>query len=505
VDDGSATALTDETGAYHFPAVTSRRRQPRSEPDIFVMQTIATRVDEREYSLWRATRYTFEDNGELGGKPIRISHELTDPEQSYVIPSYSESPTNVDGVVTIDHPYVHDLERGERAVNRARDRLTADLLERLNTTEVTRVLNQAFVAPVVQPHRIASFRKLTQVSLRDYALFADAGRSQVSLDRNPFLGFTIGANAVVALDDGSEVSVPLYWPGAVMRLPGDEDDVPELLGDVTRATLDARELMRTGAEELLEPGAISVTLRTLLEESPGEQIAYALDDRLRLADLVYGQKNLPARYSPGFGIHQLAVNTVRALHVNVEAGHVSVTAYGTIGTSRDRPALRFRAWVCVALDSLPTGQYRLVANEQCKPQLTISTFSITMEMAQRTSGPDEPLILHFSVTNLLAKQNIFLIWHTPFEGFRNEFLKIEHLDSGSEVPYEGPLASRVPPTRENGSYLEFGPSERRTATIDLRDAYTIRKPGHYRVTFLALGRPDETDAPFAEFDLAGPA
>jgi len=109
--------------------------------------------------------------------------------------------------------------------------------------------------------------------------------------------------------------------------------------------------------------------------------------------------------------------------------------------------------------------------------------------------------MHFTVTNRLPKTNVFLIWHTPFEGFRNEFLEILHLESGEEIQYEGMLASRAPPSREGGSYIELEADVSRSAAIDLRDAYTFTRPGTYRVTFKELGGRDDDHPASTEFVL----
>lgn len=117
---------------------------------------------------------------------------------------------------------------------------------------------------------------------------------------------------------------------------------------------------------------------------------------------------------------------------------------------------------------------------------------------------DHPVIMHFTVTNLLPKTNVFLIWHTPFEGFRNEFLDIVHLESGEVVPYEGILASRAAPSRTNGSYIELHAQASRSASIDLREAYMFSRPGTYRVTFRWLGRRDNENPACTEFVLEEP-
>lgn len=113
VDDGRFTTLTDNEGNYHFPAITSKKKQPRKEKDIFISQTISTHYKDKEIILWQTTKYNFLDRGELGGLPIQLTHELTAKSRNFMIPSFGEYLTNLDGVLNLDHHYVIDLEYGQ--------------------------------------------------------------------------------------------------------------------------------------------------------------------------------------------------------------------------------------------------------------------------------------------------------------------------------------------------------------------------------------------------------
>jgi len=142
-----------------------------------------------------------------------------------------------------------------------------------------------------------------------------------------------------------------------------------------------------------------------------------------------------------------------------------------------------------------------VDNSDCRVLFRVPTFDYSLRMDRPVVSADDPVIMHFTVTNRLPKTNVFLIWHTPLEGFRNEFLEIVHLESGEAVPYEGMLKKRAAPSRENGSYIELDPEASRCATIDLRQSYTFIHPGTYRVTFRQLGGRDDDPPPFTEFVL----
>jgi hypothetical protein len=95
------------------------------------------------------------------------------------------------------------------------------------------------------------------------------------------------------------------------------------------------------------------------------------------------------------------------------------------------------------------------------------------------------------VTNTSQKSQRFCNYHTPFEGFRNNFISITDAQ-GNEVPYRGMMAKRAAPTRDD--YLTLAPGKSEEARVDLRDAYAL-PPGRYTVHFTGgdiSGLPDST-------------
>ncbi|SEL81181.1 hypothetical protein [Parapedobacter koreensis] len=94
---------------------------------------------------------------------------------------------------------------------------------------------------------------------------------------------------------------------------------------------------------------------------------------------------------------------------------------------------------------------------------------------------DGPLVLHFAVYNPTIDTLRFTQYHTPFEGFLNNFLTITNSE-GQEMPYIGPMAKRVmPPVAE--SYRKVPPMGRDTVSIDIRKGYRIETSGTYTIRY----------------------
>jgi hypothetical protein len=243
----------------------------------------------------------------------------------------------------------------------------------------------------------------------------------------------------------------------------------------------------------------------LVAARPPTELAYVLDDRLSIADLEYDGRELPEGYEPGYRVDDFVTETASPSYVVVGSDYLSVKVIGHFSVDGHSRRYPFTAFFCLSLSAMGQGLCEQVENTDCRVLFRVPTFDYSLGMDRSEVSADDPVIMHFTVTNRLPKTNIFLIWHTPFEGFRNEFLDIVHLESGKEIQYEGMLASRAPPSREGGSYLELEAEASRSATIDLRDAYTFTRPGTYRVTFRQLGGRDDENSASTQFVLREPA
>ncbi len=483
VDDARFTTLTDNEGNYHFPAITSNKKQPRKEPDIFISQTLTANYKDKEIILWNTTKYDFLNMGELGGIPIKLTHELTAKSRNFMIPTFGPYLTNLDGIVNLDHHYVIDLELGQERVNRYKKDLKKQLLSLLNTTEVLSALNKKFAHLQLQPHKILEFKKILEMKFDSFSLYKDPLCKEVSLKKNHYAGFTFSGDLSVILSDGQSHKVHLYWSKAAIPLIGEI----KLQGDISAISLDNRKFLKNGVNAFLQKDKIADLVHKIISHSPNTELAYLIDEHLDLADLIYENKELPGSYKPSYQIEELEIEKFSTSYVKTEEANAAVYIEGAFNVVGHPHRYQFGTTLCLPLSTLANDIYSIIKNEDCRISFSVSNFAFELKMEQAEMKANRPLILHFTVTNLLPKRNIFLIWHTPFEGFGNNFLDITHLNSNTKIPYGGILASRAAPSREHGSYIELEAGESKSTTIDIREAYTLTKKGRYKITFRPLG------------------
>jgi peptidyl-Lys metalloendopeptidase len=111
----------------------------------------------------------------------------------------------------------------------------------------------------------------------------------------------------------------------------------------------------------------------------------------------------------------------------------------------------------------------------------------TLEMDE-TYPVGEPTNLRFELHNPTDRLLYVLIWYTPLEGMAGEIFQVTR--NGQELPYQGMLAKRGDPSREEYVSIESGEST--SAEVDLRMGYDLSTPGSYQVQFTA-GLQDATD------------
>jgi hypothetical protein len=81
-----------------------------------------------------------------------------------------------------------------------------------------------------------------------------------------------------------------------------------------------------------------------------------------------------------------------------------------------------------------------------------------------------------------------LTWYTPLEGIAGDIFQVTR--DGEKLPYQGMLAKRGDPAREE--YIAIKPGEATSAEVDLRMGYDLSTPGSYQVQFTA-GLQDVSD------------
>ena len=100
----------------------------------------------------------------------------------------------------------------------------------------------------------------------------------------------------------------------------------------------------------------------------------------------------------------------------------------------------------------------------------------------------EPVHLKFELDNQTDRTLYVLTWYTPLEGMAGEIFQVTR--NGQELSYQGMLAKRGDPSREE--YIAIEPGETASAQVDLRPGYDLSAPGSYQVQFTA-GLQDVTD------------
>lgn len=100
---------------------------------------------------------------------------------------------------------------------------------------------------------------------------------------------------------------------------------------------------------------------------------------------------------------------------------------------------------------------------------------ISVDKEEYKSG--EEIKLFFKLTNANEYDLYVLKWHTPLEGFCNNFLEVKC--DGKDLPYKGILAKRLNPSEE--SYVLILAGESVEAEVVLNKAYDVSDQGHYTV------------------------
>ena len=99
--------------------------------------------------------------------------------------------------------------------------------------------------------------------------------------------------------------------------------------------------------------------------------------------------------------------------------------------------------------------------------------------ARETYSAGEPVTIGFALENLSGEPLQVLTWYTPLEGIWGEIFLVTR--DGREVPYEGPMAKRGDPDRDD--YVLVRPGTPVSAEVDLSRGWDLSVPGTYRVEF----------------------
>jgi hypothetical protein len=105
-------------------------------------------------------------------------------------------------------------------------------------------------------------------------------------------------------------------------------------------------------------------------------------------------------------------------------------------------------------------------------------------LVYRLKGPEtcntgQPVIIGFALENLTDESLWVLKWQTPLEGITGRIFIVTC--GGQEVPYEGPLVSRIGPFKSD--YVRIGPRGSVSAKADLSRVYRLPVGQECTVTF----------------------
>jgi hypothetical protein len=113
-------------------------------------------------------------------------------------------------------------------------------------------------------------------------------------------------------------------------------------------------------------------------------------------------------------------------------------------------------------------------------QVSQSGFRASLEVLPQMSSSDSTP-LRFTLVNESDAKLYLLRWYTPLEGIAGEIFSVKR--DGERLPYQGILASRMPPTPDDYVALDAGASV--SVVVDLAEGYDLSKPGEYSVKFLS--------------------
>ena len=113
-------------------------------------------------------------------------------------------------------------------------------------------------------------------------------------------------------------------------------------------------------------------------------------------------------------------------------------------------------------------------------QASQSGFRASLEVPPEMSS-GESAQLRFTLVNESDTDLYLLRWYTPLEGIAGDIFLVKR--DGQVLPYQGILASRMPPTPDDYVALDAGASV--SVAVDLAEGYDLSEPGEYTVKFLS--------------------
>lgn len=466
---GEARATTDSEGRFSFPAITVRKLRAR---DVLIVQDLEVVHAGQKISLWNLTRQSTGMNDELGGQPLVLIADLDQPPQEYKIPVAADRIAEISGVGRPDVPFISQLAALRAQVTEGA--VAQALLARLRSVDARQHLDSFFPSIGGARTSVRDVARVDGVELSDWSLYQTAEPPAYAVHEVPgFIGFTTRAQVGLVLDSGEELTCRFFAWTVFLPVTEGRPVFDARLSE--RWEIDVRDFVKRQVEHRLDRGRVAATMLERVQREPWPELRAAF--------------GLEAN-QPGPAIVSVDLSAVEVLHVVRGAAGLSVAGELTFGPEQRSAVHRFRGYLPVQIGAMEGAAYALAEGDA--PRFQLVRFNVRLRTDKPVYAPGETVMLEFTVENLLEQPSRFLKWHTPFEGFRNDYLAIRHAGSTEDVPYSGALVSRAPPGED--SYLVLGPRESATSHIDVTEAYPLSEKGTYSLAYKGIVDGVQTDS-----------
>ncbi|NQY07184.1 MAG: hypothetical protein HRT68_13595 [Flavobacteriaceae bacterium] len=137
----------------------------------------------------------------------------------------------------------------------------------------------------------------------------------------------------------------------------------------------------------------------------------------------------------------------------------------------------------------------------CRTQKTgdqMGELATKIELNKTTYKQDEAIELTFTVSNLHDNTVSFLKWQTPLES-RLTASCFAIIYNEEELTYNGIMIKRSESTKHD--YVTLNSGESISKTIDIKNDYSIDKPGQYSIQFYGRLMNDLSDSNTLKFEI----
>ncbi len=463
VDDGEARTKTDAEGRFSFPVVHARKFF--AGDDIMVSQNLTVRYGNEMLHLWTHTRTSLGENGELGGHSIVLTAHLDQPEITSRVAIAPNAMASIDGVSTISHPYLEKLAQAEAALSE--EKLSSALKHFLSTPEAMAKLKIPFAA-IPGGVELRAVDAISKVEFTDAALYTAPAPDRFAHNGEvKYVGAKLRAEVALSFQDGSVVNATFFTWSAFLPVSPDGRPSYEMQVD-PEWEVTAREALKKQVNDKLVAAQLAALVDRMLNKRPPDARAEMLG--------FPGERNVSFK--------NLRIDSFEVLSVYDGKAPISFKGGISIKRAAEETEQACTGSILLGTRSLAQEEYTFAGGKDSDFNFSAVGFRIVMATDKSKYSRSEKITLSFTVENLLNRKARYLPWHTPFEGFRNDFLLVKNIDTDQEIQYSGIMASRVGP--QDDDYLQFEPNSSKSSTIEITQAYHITEPGRYSLSFKPL-------------------